>query len=716
MANIQRGDQRQYYQQVASKTNIGDMALLANEALNTGMTITQKANEATLANNQIKLSNDFYVKNNEINTKYQADPTNPEREVELREAFEQLASEYEINPVCQGQWNTIKNNVYNRFSTYNTQWSEKQLTHNAQVNLQNGCKDFINQAFILGKNGASVDDIRLYYANGSEALKNGSMPRLGEVYIGEAMSLVTHDFMSNYINGAIEANPAQALKSLENEGIINDIGNPDTVKKLKQSAQQKMLKQVEVEAVDRVADYILKNDEIFSKALDGTLTTAEAQDFLSDENVDKNMRKILVNMLGYDEDELSTGTSPEKQTYATLTLGNKQWTFLSEKGKLRQPTQQEKAEFTNELYLEGSRLLNGIEGQTPQQQIRKIAEYQSKLAQASYFGMNKTDYEKMMSTFVMPATKDIQAQAQKYNANMSSWNPISGKYGWQQIDKYFNQMEKDLGDKPTKTELEDLANEKALASIYYWSSLNNYASQRGISINDIFGLSREERAEIYNKSAKEAIERAKATSETPSLWFKSANPQYVSQIRSMLPNDNANNVITNVAVASASNPLMSDKDFDDIVNREVQKEYAKMRTQNKATVFAGNTKYDEHINNYAMMYGIDPLLVKAVIKQESGFNPNAESSAGAVGLMQLMPATARSLGVKNAKDPKQNIAGGTKYLASLLKQFDGNIPLALSAYNAGAGTVKKYGNKIPPYKETQNYVKNIMATYNSIKG
>ncbi|MBR6552798.1 MAG: lytic transglycosylase domain-containing protein [Clostridia bacterium] len=184
----------------------------------------------------------------------------------------------------------------------------------------------------------------------------------------------------------------------------------------------------------------------------------------------------------------------------------------------------------------------------------------------------------------------------------------------------------------------------------------------------------------------------------------------------MLPNDNANNVITNVAVASASNPLMSDKDFDDIVNREVQKEYAKMRTQNKTTVFAGNTKYDEHINNYAMMYGIDPLLVKAVIKQESGFNPNAESSAGAVGLMQLMPATARSLGVKNAKDPKQNIAGGTKYLASLLKQFDGNIPLALSAYNAGAGTVKKYGNKIPPYKETQNYVKNIMATYNSIKG
>lgn len=261
-----------------------------------------------------------------------------------------------------------------------------------------------------------------------------------------------------------------------------------------------------------------------------------------------------------------------------------------------------------------------------------------------------------------------------------------------------------------------VAKEKSLASVYYWSALNNYCSQNGISMQQLQKMDRHETAALYKKSASEAIQKAKTTSKIPQLWFRSANPQYVSQIRGLLPNDNANNVITNIAVAAMSNPTMSDKDLNQIIDKEVRNEYAKMRTRNKSVVFSGNTKYDEYINNYARMYGIDPLLVKSVIKHESGFNANARSSAGAGGLMQLMPQTARGLGVKNIYDPKENISAGTRYLASLLNQYNGNIPLALAAYNAGAGNVKKYGNKIPPFKETQNYVKNIMATYNSIKG
>lgn len=228
-------------------------------------------------------------------------------------------------------------------------------------------------------------------------------------------------------------------------------------------------------------------------------------------------------------------------------------------------------------------------------------------------------------------------------------------------------------------------------------------------------MDRHETASIYKKAATDAIQKSKTTSQNPQLWFRAANPQYVSQIRNLLPNDNANDVITNVAVAAMSNPNMTDKDLGIIIDREVRNEYAKMRTQNKSLVFGGNTKYDEYINNYAMLNGIDPLLVKAVIKQESGFNPQARSSAGAGGLMQLMPATARGLGVKNVYDPRENIAAGTKYLANLIKKYDGNVPLALAAYNAGSGNVKKYGNKIPPFRETQNYVRNIMATYNNIK-
>lgn len=126
----------------------------------------------------------------------------------------------------------------------------------------------------------------------------------------------------------------------------------------------------------------------------------------------------------------------------------------------------------------------------------------------------------------------------------------------------------------------------------------------------------------------------------------------------------------------------------------------------------GNPKYDQLIKESAARNGIDPNLIVAVMRQESGYNSRARSYKGAMGLMQLMPATARRFGVTNFYDPAQNIEGGARYLRFLVDTFNGDIKLVLAGYNAGEHAVFNYGNTIPPYRETRNYVRAITARYN----
>jgi soluble lytic murein transglycosylase-like protein len=173
------------------------------------------------------------------------------------------------------------------------------------------------------------------------------------------------------------------------------------------------------------------------------------------------------------------------------------------------------------------------------------------------------------------------------------------------------------------------------------------------------------------------------------LEIQSQLPSYVKLVKD---DDLSFNDVLNAEVDQSNNTNISSPDVIGSVNGKIN--------------YKGD--FNQIIDSASKKYNINSSIIKAVIKAESNFDPSVVSSAGAMGLMQLMPDTALSLGVVEPFDPMENIEGGVKYLKDMLNKFGGNLELALAAYNAGPGNVTKYGG-IPPFQETQNYVAKIMG-------
>lgn len=153
-----------------------------------------------------------------------------------------------------------------------------------------------------------------------------------------------------------------------------------------------------------------------------------------------------------------------------------------------------------------------------------------------------------------------------------------------------------------------------------------------------------------------------------------------------------------------------------LIETNINERMADLKTGNALAGFTtGNTNVDSFIVDSGTRNSVDPLLLYSIMHQESTFKPFALSNKGARGLMQLMPATARRFGVTSIFDPRQNIEGGARYVRFLLDKFSGDVALTLAGYNAGEGAVMKYGYRVPPYRETQEYVRRISKRYGLIR-
>lgn len=546
MANIQRGDERQYFSHgVADVDFSGQAANIIETAANTGISITQKANESTLADNQIKLSNDFYAKNNEINLKYQADPTNPEREKELRQAFDYLSSQYKINPLCQKQWNDIKTDVYNKYETYNTQWVEKQQHSNIQSNLKNGYENLTNQVSMLGLNGAGVDEIRLIYANGIDGLRKGATAGLGEMVVNDFLKDSNHDIMTTYLSALALNNPLEAQKLLQDKGVRDDIGRAETLEKLENYVSSSLVNQNKRTAVAELGNTLRNmNSNEAQNILNGKSDLNKVMKFIeTNKNLPEGSKDLILDIYGigskseyyYDKDKQKIVKQPEhiSRGRGRSSSGGNNLTALKKMSKMQ------KIEIADNLELALTDMFSfaDTEKVNPKKVVKNktaaginssvltrlqgVAEAQGALDTAYNAGIiDKSKREKLINNYIQPMTDFLEANLSELDERKGF---IGTKLGYANIKKAFN--------------VENAGNQKnavrknlLTAQTYYYSALDKARQQRNLqSIYDLENLPSGEQQQIYKIASDSAIANAKRYGQHPELFFKDEYPQFYSQ-------------------------------------------------------------------------------------------------------------------------------------------------------------------------------------------
>lgn len=549
MAHIERGNQRQYFSNQLSGNEVSEGIKQVSETLagtfNSSQDIVNKANEAKLANNQIDLSSEFFKKNTEINTKYQGDPTNPEREKELSEAFDDLANKYEINPLCQAQWSQIKNNVYNNFKQYNAQWQVKQQQTNATNDLKNGYESLTNQVSMLGLNGAGIDEVRLVYKNGIQGLSGGASVVLGSEVANQFLKDSDHDFMATYISSLAMNNPLEAQRLMKDKGVLNDIGQAETIDKLNQYISTSLMNQNKQVAVQEIGNTLRNmNSSDAKNILEGRANLNQVTKFIEqNKNLPEGSKDLILDIYGigskteyyYDRDKKKITKEPfggtkgrsSKVPVAKMSALEKQLCGESLEAELHDlicfstenlnsPEMNVKNIKKNGTQKDASAFSVGY--------MKRIASMQGAIDSAYRAGViTKAQRDNYTNSYIAPVTDYLESNLKQLDEG--TWKGMGTKLGYDRIAKRFN-TEGLKGES-----LNTMRRQKLFAQNYYLDELNKVVAKTPNlkSIYDIESLPSRQQQEIYKVASDNALKRAKRWTDKPEYFFAKEYPTVYSQ-------------------------------------------------------------------------------------------------------------------------------------------------------------------------------------------
>lgn len=539
--NVQRGDTRQYFSHEAENVNsVGQVASILGGAVEAGVDIAEKAQQSKIANYRVDLSTKFLAKNNEINLKYQSDPTNPERERELKETFDSMADGYKINPVSQTQWKLVKDDVYNRYKQYNADWQIKQQQSNVQNDLKNGYESLNNQISMLGMNGASIEEMRLIYDSGIEGLKNGAISALGSEVVENFLKDSNHDIMTTYISSLAVDNPLQAQKLLQNKGVQEDIGNAETIEKLNSYVASSIQNQSKRTAVNELGNTLRSmNSADAENILDGKANLNQVMKFIeTNKNLPEGSKDLILDIYGigskteyvYDREKKKIVKKPERGGHGR---GKGSLSSLSKMSKM------EKIDCANnlELALQDMFSFSDTEHINPKKVLKNntasginslvlnrlqgVAEAQGALDTAYSAGIiDKQKRQKLMNSYIQPMTDYLEANLIELDER-KGW--IGTKLGYGNIKRAFDVENAGRQKNAVRKNL-------LTAQGYYYSALDKARKSYGFSsIYDLETLPSGEQQKIYKTASDTAIANAKKFGEHPELFFKQEYPQLYSQ-------------------------------------------------------------------------------------------------------------------------------------------------------------------------------------------